>query len=97
MAVEVAISPPFEGCEGVNRHVGKSGAFAVSSDRALEVELKDTYCDSKMLHNYHGLRKYRDPQVLKLGLILTTWLVAYRSRAHAMESCRYELRMDSST
>ena len=57
MAVEVSISPSIEERENVYRHVGQSVAVAVSSHMALEVELRNTYCDSKSLHHYHGLRE----------------------------------------
>ena len=40
MAVEVAVSSPFEGWENVDSRAGKSGAVAVSSDMMLEVELR---------------------------------------------------------
>ena len=38
MAVEVAVSFPFEGRENVDSHVGEPGAVAVSCDMMLEAE-----------------------------------------------------------
>ena len=40
MAVEIAISSPFEGWENVDSHISELGAVAGLSDMMLEVELR---------------------------------------------------------